>query len=95
MNRKQRRDFLKTKKNRPLQNAASMNATKAQEVVDNLPIPSIVAGINNLLSQLEGRGVPVMDWDNQKRAIYRLQMRRGKIYFLAAEPPEPEKENKD
>lgn len=96
MNRKQRRDFFKAKpKNKPKQNIASMNATKAQEVVDNLPIPSIVAGVNNLLSQLEGRGVPILDWDNQERALYRLQMRRGKIYFLAAEPPETEGEKTD
>lgn len=35
---------------------------------------------------LEARSVPVYDWDHPERALYRLQMRRGKIYFLAAEP---------
>ena len=95
MNRKQRRSFLRNKPQRPKQSAATMSATKAQEVVDNLPLPAIVSGVNNLLSQLEGRGVPVLDWDHPERALYRLQMRRGKIYFLAADPDEAEPEIND
>lgn len=95
MNRQQRRSLLRKKpQQKPKQTSTTMNAARAQEVVDNLPLPAIVSGINNLLSQLEARSVPVYDWGDPERALYRLQMRRGKIYFLAAAPEaEPEKED--
>lgn len=92
MNRAQRRKLIQMPKAKPRHNNASVAATKAdtgikasdaQGIVDNLPIPQIVAGINNLLSQLEKRQVPIYDWDDEKRTLYRLQMRRGKIFYLA------------
>ena len=92
MNRAQRRKLIQMPKAKPRHNNASVAATKAdtgikaseaQGVVDNLPIPQIVAGINNLLGQLEKRQVPIYDWDDEKRTLYRLQMRRGKIFYLA------------
>lgn len=93
MNRQQRRNLLKqagkTKK-RPKQSAATsaavsgMGGEQPQKIIDNLPVPQIVAGINNLLSQLQSRGLEVADWDDHGRQLYRLQMRRGKIYYLAA-----------
>ena len=91
MNRAQRRNLLKVK-NKPKHNRASAAASKAEEgitagnaqgIIDNLPIAHIVAGINNLLGQLEKRQVPVYDWDNEGRTLYRLQMRRGKVFYLA------------
>lgn len=91
MNRAQRRNLLRAK-NKPKHNRASVAASKAEEgitasnaqgILDNLPIPQLVAGINNLLSQLEGRQVPVYDWDDERRTLYRLQMRRGKVFYLA------------
>lgn len=100
MNRAQRRKLIQMPKARPKpkHNQASVAATKAetgittknaQSVIDNLPIPQIVAGINNLLGQLEKRNVPVYDWDDHGKTLYRLQMRRGKIYYLA-DSGEPE-----
>lgn len=92
MNRAQRRKLLQMPKAKPRHNNASVAATKAdtgikaseaQGIVDNLPIPQIVAGVNNLLRQLEKRQVPVYDWDNEGRTLYRLQMRRGKVFYLA------------
>lgn len=92
MNRAQRRKLMQMPKAKPRHNNASVAATKAdtgikaseaQGIVDNLPIPQIVAGINNLLGQLEKRQVPIYDWDDEKRTLYRLQMRRGKIFYLA------------
>ena len=92
MNRAQRRKLLQMPKAKPRHNNASVAATKAdtgikaseaQGIVDNLPIPQIVAGINNLLGQLEKRQVLIYDWDDEKRTLYRLQMRRGKIFYLA------------
>lgn len=92
MNRAQRRKLIQMPKAKPKHNRASIAATKAdtgitannaQSVVDNLPIPQIVAGINNLLGQLEKRQVPIYDWDDEMRTLYRLQMRRGKIFYLA------------
>lgn len=92
MNRAQRRKLIQMPKAKPRHNNASVAATKAdtgikaseaQGIVDNLPIPQIVAGINNLLGQLEKRQVLIYDWDDEKRTLYRLQMRRGKIFYLA------------
>ena len=92
MNRAQRRKLIQMPKAKPRHNNASVAATKAdtgikaseaQGVVDNLPIPQMVPGINNLLGQLERRPVPIYDWDDEKRTLYRLQMRRGKIFYLA------------
>ena len=82
MNRAQRRNLLKVK-NKPKHNRASVAASNAQGIIDNLPIAQIVAGVNNLLRQLEKRQVPVYDWDNEGRTLYRLQMRRGKVFYLA------------
>lgn len=99
MNRAQRRKLMQMPKAKQKHNAASVAATKAdtgitaenaQSIVDNLPLPQIVAGINNLLSQLEKRQVPIYDWDNEGRTLYRLQMRRGKIYYLAERGKNPE-----
>lgn len=99
MNRAQRRKLLQMPKAKPRHNNASVAATKAdtgikaseaQGIVDNLPIPQIVAGINNLLSQLEKRHVPIFDWDDEGRTLYRLQMRRGKIFYLAERSKNPE-----
>ena len=93
MNRAQRRKLIQMPKaKQPKHNRASVAATKAdtgitagnaQGILDNLPIPQLVAGINNLLSQLEGRQVPIYDWDDEGRTLYRLQMRRGKVFYLA------------
>ena len=63
--------------------AVGITASNAQGIIDNLPIAQIVAGVNNLLRQLEKRQVPVYDWDNEGRTLYRLQMRRGKVFYLA------------
>lgn len=62
-----------------------VNGHDAQGFVDGLPVPAIVGGINNLLAQLEKRKVPICDWDDQGRQLYRLQIKRGKVYFLAAD----------
>lgn len=99
MNRAQRRKLLQMPKAKPRHNNASVAATKAdtgikaseaQGIVDNLPIPQIVAGINNLLGQLEKRQIPIYDWDDEGRTLYRLQMRRGKVFYLAERSKNPE-----
>lgn len=105
MNRAQRRKLIQMPKGKPKHNTASaaasnaqtgVTAQNAQGIIDNLPIPQLVAGINNLLKQLEQRGVLVYDWDDKGRTLYRLQMRRGKVFYLAErgnpEPKNPEKE---
>ena len=92
MNRVQRRKLLQMPKAKPRHNNASVAATKAdtgikaseaQGIVDNLPIPQIVAVINNILGQLEKRQIPIYDLDDEGRTLYRLQMRRGKVFYLA------------
>lgn len=103
MNRAQRRKLIQMPKVKPKHNQASVAASKAdvgitaqnaQGILDNLPIPQLVAGINNLLKQLEQRDVPIYDWDDEARTLYRLQMRRGKIFYLA-ERQVPEAESKE
>lgn len=81
MNRKQRRD-LKYKRSR----GANLNdPEQAQEMLENLPDATLVAGINNSLGILQKRGVIISDWDNKKRELYRLKVFSKKVYFLAAE----------
>ncbi len=81
MNRKQRRD-LKYKRSR----GTNLNdPEQAQEMLENLPDATLVAGINNSLDILQKRGVIIWDWDNKKRELYRLKVFDKKIYFLAAE----------
>lgn len=58
---------------------------QAQKMLENLPIATLVAGINNSLDILQKRGVPIFDWDKKKRELYRLKDFGGKVYFLAAE----------
>ena len=103
MNRAQKRKLIQMPKGKPKHNTASaaainahtgITAQNAQGIIDNFPIPQLVAGINNLLKQLEQRGIPIYDWDDSDRTLYRLQMRRGKVFYLAAtEALEPEEEN--
>ena len=81
MNRAQRRARQQGKKiernlNDPVQ---------AQKMLENLPIATLVAGINNSLDILQKRGIPISDWDQKKRELYRLKVFGGKVYFLAAE----------
>lgn len=81
MNRKQRRD-LKYKRSR----GTNLNdPEQAQEMLENLPDATLVAGINNSLGILQKRGVIISDWDNKKRELYRLKVFSKKVYFLAAE----------
>lgn len=81
MNRKQRRD-LKYKRSK----GTNLNdPEQAQEMLENLPDATLVAGINNSLDILQKRGVIIWDWDNKKRELYRLKVFDKKVYFLAAE----------
>lgn len=80
MNRKQRRD-LKFKRNK----GANLNdPEQAQELLKNLPVPTLIAGINNSLNVLQKRGIIISDWDFRERELYRLKIFGKKIYFLAA-----------
>lgn len=81
MNRKQRR-YLKYRKSK----GRNLNDPgQAQEMLENLPDATLVAGINNSLDILQKRGIVISDWDNKKRELYRLKVFGRKIYFLAAE----------
>lgn len=81
MNRKQRRD-LKFKRNK----GANLNdPEQAQEMLENLPAATLVAGINNSLDILQKRGIIISDWDFKERGLYRLKIFGKKVYFLAAE----------
>lgn len=81
MNRKQRRD-LKFKRNK----GANLNdPEQAQEMLENLPAATLVAGINNSLDILQKKGIVISDWDFRERELYRLKIFGKKIYFLAAE----------
>ncbi len=80
MNRKQRRD-LKYKRNK----GTNLNdPEQAQEMLENLPAATLVAGINNSLDILQKRGVIISDWDARERELYRLKVFGKKVYFLAA-----------
>lgn len=81
MNRAQRRAAQQGKTKKPNLN----DPRQAQEMLENLPIATLVAGINNSLDILQKRGVPIWDWDKKNRELYRLKVFGGKVYFLAAE----------
>ncbi len=53
--------------------------------VGGVTLATLVAGINNSLDILQKRGIPISDWDQKKRELYRLKVFGGKVYFLAAE----------
>ena len=81
MNRAQRRAMRQGKTKRPDLN----DPAQAQKMLEELPVATLVAGINNSLDILQKRGVPISDWDQKKRELYRLKIFGGKVYFLAAE----------
>ena len=62
----------------------------AQKLVDNMPIPVLISGINESLKQLERRGIKVLDWDDKERCLYQLKMYGNKVCFLAAKENENE-----
>lgn len=81
MNRKQSRAIMRGK-------AKGQNLNdprQAQKMLETLPIATLVAGINNSLDILQKRGIPISDWDQKKRELYRLKVFGGRVYFLAAE----------
>lgn len=81
MNRKQARASMRGKAGRLNLN----DPRQAQAMLENLPIATLVAGINNSLDILQKRGIPISDWDQKERELYRLKVFGGKVYFLAAE----------
>lgn len=81
MNRAQRRARQQGKTKGPNLN----DPVQAQKMLENLPIATLVAGINNSLDILQKRGIPISDWDQKKRELYRIKVFGGKVYFLAAE----------
>lgn len=89
MNRKQRRDL----KYRRSKGTNLNDPEQAQEMLENLPDATLVAGINNSLGILQKRGVIISDWDNKKRELFRLKIFGKKVYFLAAEPGRPAQSN--
>ena len=82
MNRKQARARMHGKAKGPNLN----DPRQSQAMLENLPIATLVAGINNSLDILQRRGILISDWDQKKRELYRLKVFGGKVYFLAAEP---------
>ncbi|MCI8717308.1 MAG: hypothetical protein HFH64_03980 [Lachnospiraceae bacterium] len=56
-----------------------------KEMYENLPIASLIAGINNNLEILQKRGISILDWDKKRRKLYSLKIVGGKVYFLAAD----------
>ncbi len=82
MNRKQRRDAQRGKKPKGID---LKDPEQAQELLENLPTATLVAGINNSLNILHKRGIPIMDWDKKSRELYNLKVYGSRVYFLAAE----------
>ena len=89
MNRKQHRAMKHGKLKGPNLN----DPKQAQEMLENLPIATLVAGINNSLDILQKKGIFISDWDNKKRELYRLKVFGGKVYFLAAEADKVKQKN--
>ena len=89
MNRADRRRIERLKnrnKRQPGGAAQGIRADNAQEILDSMGPAQMVAGINNLIKQMENRGIDISDYDSKSRKLYKIQMIHGKYYFLAADP---------
>jgi len=78
--------FQPKPKRTPVRNA---QADPAQALATMEPL-QLAQGINNLIKALEKKGVQIMDYDQKERKLYSIQQVKGKFYFLAAEPEQPE-----
>ncbi len=79
MNRKQQRAIQQRK-------TKELNLSQQkQEILENLPIATLIAGINNNLGILWKRGISISDWDKKERKLYGLKVYNGRAYFLAAD----------
>ena len=74
----------------PAKRPAASPDQDQKEVLKRLQPLNLAEGINNLLRALEEKGVEITDYDSKKRKLYGVQQIRGKLYFFAADPEEPE-----
>jgi len=90
-NRQQRRAIEKQKKRQQIkelkekkqQEITGADQQEAQAFLESLSVPALVAGVNNTLQVLAKKGIRPADYDNKERNLYRLQIVKGKVYFLA------------
>lgn len=77
-------------KQQPIKRPAAGPDQDQKEVLKRLQPLNLAEGINNLLRALEEKGVEITDYDSKKRKLCGIQQIRGKLYFFAADPEEPE-----
>ncbi len=82
MNRKQRRAVQYGRKT---EGVDLKDPEQAQELLENLPVATLVAGVNNSLNILRRRGISIKDWDIKSRELYSLKVFGSRVYFLATE----------
>ncbi len=105
MNRAQRRKFQKTN-NSPDKVVSGTNfhsaitkkvknissAVPKQPDFSDIPLATMCQSIQLLINELYNRGYPVYDFDNKQKCIQQIQIIQNKVYFLAAEGAEHDKE---
>lgn len=79
--------YFQQKPKRPPVRKAQADPAQALATMEPL---QLVQGINNLIRALEAKGVQITDYDQKERQLYSVKQIKGKFYFLAAAPEDPE-----
>lgn len=95
MNRKQRR--MKETGLSSLQNKNLLpthNYSPKINIPDfaNVPLSTMCQSLQLLINEISNRGYPIYDFDNKRKHIYSIKIIKNKVYFLAAEEMDYEKE---
>lgn len=98
-NRQQRRAIEKQRRHQQIKQARQPEQPKgditdpseAQAMLEGMTTPALVAGINNTLEILEKRGIVPKDYDHKERGLFRLNVIKGKVFYLV-DIPEDEKQ---
>lgn len=58
------------------------NIATSEQIMQQLPIPAILASIEMQIKVLESRGVKISNWDNKSKSLKQVRMLGGKVYFF-------------
>ncbi len=68
-----------------------INSLIAKAGLNRLPIPVLVASINNVIGILQSRGIKIRDWDDKGKVVQKIKFIGNKVYILApSENQDPE-----
>lgn len=74
------------KKKKPFNKASGL--ASAQQRMQELPIPALIATMQIILEVLNSRGVKIYDFDNKEKEVRKISMFGNKAYILAVKEEE-------